>query len=319
VRIGTVSELWRFPVKSMGGERLEVADIEARGVRGDRLWALRDEELGIITSARRTPAILMCAARYAVEPGPDAGPGAVPPVIITLPDGSELRSDDPKVHERLSAFLGRRVTLSALRPASDRAYYRMVKSSAAEMREQFAVEVDAPLPDFSMISMARLIELGRYVTPPGTHFDLAALHIVTTATLATLRAKAPGSDFDVRRLRPNLLIASIATDGLIEVGWKAGTLRAGSAAAHVDFPTVRCSMPIRPQPGLAADPRILKTIVANAERCAGVYATVAAAGRVRIGDEVDVEVPRTSHLADWAGAAATGVKRALLRAALPKK
>jgi uncharacterized protein YcbX len=318
VRVGTVSELWRFPVKSMGGERLEVADIEARGVRGDRLWALRDEELGAITSAKRTPAILMCAARYAVEPGPDAGPGAVPPVTIRLPDGTELSSDDPLVHERLSAFLGRRVTLSALRPASDRAYYRLVKPSAADMRAQFAVEADEPLPDFSMISMAKLMELGRYVTPPGTHFDLGALHIVTTATLATLRAKAPGSDFDVRRFRPNLLIDSLDADGRPDTGWEGAVLRAGTAAAHVDFPTVRCSMTIRPQPELAQDPRILKTVAAEAERCVGVYASVTAQGRVRVGDEVDVELRRTSRLGDWARARATGVKRALLRAALPK-
>jgi uncharacterized protein len=319
VRIGTVSELWRFPVKSMGGERLEVADIEARGVRGDRLWALRDEALGVITSAKRTPAILMCAARYAVEPGPGAGPGAVPPVTITLPDGGELASDDPNVHERLSAFLGRRVTLSALRPASDRAYYRVVKPSAADMREQFAVEHDEPLPDFSMISMAKLMELGRYVTPPGTHFDLGALHVVTTASLATLRARAPGSDFDVRRFRPNLVIASIAADGLIEAGWAGGALRAGTAAAQIDCPTVRCSMTIRAQPGLAGDPRILRTVAADAGRCVGVYATVTAPGRVRIGDEVDLELPRTSRLGDWARAGATGVKRAFLRAALPRK
>ncbi len=319
MRIGTVSELWRFPVKSMGGEWLEVADIDARGVRGDRLWALRDEELGVITSAKRIPAILMCAARYAVEPGPDAGPGAVPPVTITLPDGSKLASGDPNVHERLSAFLGRRVTLSALRPASDRSYYRLVKPSAADMREQFAVEPDEPLPDFSMISMAKLMELGRYATPPGTHFDLGALHVITTASLAALRAKAPGSDFDVRRFRPNLVIASIVSDGLIEATWAGGALRVGTAAAQVDCPTVRCSMTIRAQPGLAADPHILRTVAADAERSVGVYATVTVSGRVRIGDEVDLELPRTSRLGEWARAGATGVKRALLRAALPKK
>lgn len=319
MHVGTVSELWRFPVKSMGGERLEVADIDARGVRGDRLWTLRDEELGIITGAKRTPGILMCVARYAVEPGPDAGPGAVPPVKIRLPDGTELASDDPHVHERLSAFLGRRVTLSALRPASDRAYYRLVKPSAADMRAQFAVEADEPLPDFSMISMAKLMELGRYVTPPGTHFDLGALHIVTTATLATLRAKAPGSDFDVRRFRPNLVIESVGGDSLVEADWEGAALRAGTAAAHVDFPTVRCSMTIRPQPGLAGDPRILKTVAADADRCVGVYATVTAPGRVHVGDEVEVELRRTSRLGDWARAGATGLKRALLRAAMPKK
>lgn len=319
MHIGTVSELWRFPVKSMGGERIEVADIDARGVRGDRLWALRDEELGVITSAKRTPAILMCAARYLVAPGPGSGPGDVPAVGITLPDGTELTSDDPRVHERLSAFLGRRVTLSALRPASDRAYYRLPRPSAADMRAQFAVEADEPLPDFSMISMAKLMELGRYATPPGTHYDLGALHIVTSATLDTLRAKAPGSSFDARRFRPNVVIASIGSEGLVECEWEGAALRAGTAAAHIDFPTVRCSMTIRAQPGIPGDPHILKTIVAEAERCVGVYASVTAPGRVQVGDEVDVEVPRTSRRRGWARAVTRNAKRALLRAALPRE
>lgn len=170
-----------------------------------------------------------------------------------------------------------------------------------------------------MISMAKLMELGRYATPPGTHYDLAALHIVTTATLAALRAKARDSDFDVRRFRPNLVIESSGGEGLLEAGWEGAALRAGGAAAHVDFPTVRCSMTIRAQPGLPGDPRILKTVAAEAERCVGVYASVTAPGRVRVGDEVDVAVPRTSRLGAWARAGATGVKRALLRAALPRK
>lgn len=37
-----VAEVWRYPVKSMAGERLAVADIDARGLVGDRRWALRD-------------------------------------------------------------------------------------------------------------------------------------------------------------------------------------------------------------------------------------------------------------------------------------
>ena len=40
--VGSVAELWRFPVKSMGGERLEEADITEQGVFGDRTYALID-------------------------------------------------------------------------------------------------------------------------------------------------------------------------------------------------------------------------------------------------------------------------------------
>ena len=53
----------------------EVRRIDARGMHADRLWAVRDLANDITASARRIPALLGCSARYAEEPGPDAGPG----------------------------------------------------------------------------------------------------------------------------------------------------------------------------------------------------------------------------------------------------
>ncbi|OLC26042.1 MAG: hypothetical protein AUJ02_10335 [Chloroflexi bacterium 13_1_40CM_3_65_12] len=39
---GTVAEIWRYPVKSMAGERLDSCLIAATGLHGDRRWALVD-------------------------------------------------------------------------------------------------------------------------------------------------------------------------------------------------------------------------------------------------------------------------------------
>ena len=50
--VGTVSELRRYPVKSMLGEALDVAPIQARGVAGDRAYALIDVETGKVVSAK---------------------------------------------------------------------------------------------------------------------------------------------------------------------------------------------------------------------------------------------------------------------------
>lgn len=316
MHVGTVRELWRFPVKSMGGERLEAAAVGERGVHGDRLWAVRDEDKGTITNAKRIPALLMLTARYVHEPQDDVGPGTVPDVTVTFPDGSAMTSDDPAIHERLSAFLGHRVTLCALRPASDRAHYRVAKGTLAEMRSQFAVDDGEPLPDFSMLPLGMLLELGRYATPPGTYFDAVALHVVTTASLAALRALHDG-DFDVRRFRPNLVVDSPAT-GFVEAEWTGGTLSAGSCTAFVDCQTPRCSMPTRAQPELPADPKILRTIAHEAARCLGAYATVTRTGHIRCGDVVGYEPPETTRLGQWARARATGLKRVLLRAAMPR-
>ena len=300
----------------MAGERLDATVIGDRGLHGDRLWAVRDEERGVLTNAKRFPALLACAARFVREPAPDVGPGHIPGVTITLPDGATVGSDDPDVHARLSSLLGHRVTLCALRPASDRAHYKTVKSTADDMRADFAIDGREPLPDFSMMPMAKLLELGKYATPPGTYFDAMALHVVTTASLAALRAKGD-SDFDVRRFRPNVVVETTES-GFVEAGWTGGTLVLGACTAFVDCPTPRCSMPTRAQAELGADPKVLKTIVREAERCLGAYATVTRGGEVRVGDAVQFAPPDTSRLGDWARARATGLKRMLIRAAMPK-
>src|SRR3954465_4775025 len=100
---GSVTQLWRYPVKSMGGCQVSEVRIDRRGLHADRLWAVRDLEHDITLTARKLPAVLGCLARSAAEPGPDAGPGNVPEVIITLPDGTELSSADPGVDGALSA------------------------------------------------------------------------------------------------------------------------------------------------------------------------------------------------------------------------
>ncbi len=312
-----VREIWRYPVKSMAGEQVDVTTVDQRGIHGDRLWALRDEDKQILTTARRIPALLACSARYVREPTPDVAPGNIPDVVVTLPDGSTVRSDDPDANARISAALGRRVSLCALRPATDRAHYRSGKSTADQMRHDFALAADEPLPDFSMLPMEKLLELGKYVTPPGTYFDVMQLHILTTASLAALHEMRPESVFDARRFRPNLVIET-SEPGLVELGWTGGTLHAGTAAAFIDCPTPRCSVPTRAQAELPADPKVLKTLADHADRCAGVYATVTTPGAVRVGDDARFDPPETSKLGEWARTRATSIKRMLLRAALPK-
>lgn len=300
----------------MGGERVEATVVGERGLHGDRLWAIRDEERGVITHAKRFPKLLLCSARFVREPAPGVGPGDIPPVMITLPDGAQVSSEDPEVHARLSTLLGHRVTLCSLRPASDRAHYKGVKSSAADMRADFAIGESEALPDFSMMPMAKLMELGTYATPPGTYFDAMALHVVTTASIDALKTTGD-SDFDVRRFRPNVVIEG-GGSGFVEAEWTGGALVLGACAAFVDCPTPRCSMPTRAQEGLAADPKVLRTIVQAAERCLGAYATVTRGGDVRVGDAVRFEPAETSRLGEWARARAVGLKRMLIRAAMPK-
>lgn len=62
--IGMVGEVWRYPVKSMGGERLDDCAVGTAGLLGDRGWAVHDDVAGEIRGERHLPLLLPYAARY---------------------------------------------------------------------------------------------------------------------------------------------------------------------------------------------------------------------------------------------------------------
>ena len=104
--VGTLRSLHRYPVKSLTGEDLTEAYAEARGLRADRLWSVRDPDgkLGSGKSTRRfrkMDGLLMLSASY---------DGDVP--VIAFPDGRTLRADDPGIDAALTAYVGRPVGLA---------------------------------------------------------------------------------------------------------------------------------------------------------------------------------------------------------------
>jgi uncharacterized protein YcbX len=148
VTVGTVAQLWRHPVKSMGGERLTSFELAAGGVPGDRQWALRPlDGTDRVLTARRTPPLLHALARLA---GDDD-------VQIVLPDGRRLAGTGPDTDAALSAWLGFPVGLAAADPTVPAAY-------------------DVVLDDGTVVAMP---------TRPGSFQDSrsATLHLLSTATL----------------------------------------------------------------------------------------------------------------------------------------
>jgi hypothetical protein len=283
--VGTVRELWRYPVKSMGGECLEQVTLGAGGIPGDRGWAVRDEAAGEIRGGKKLPQLMQCSARYLREPDG----GAIPPAEITLPDGAVVACDAADVASRLSDLLGRTVTLWPLQSAENREHYRRglpdKPDMIEELRDIFGRMPDEPLPDLSVFSP----ELFEFTSPLGTYFDAFPIHVLTTASLGTLAHDAPPERFDRRRFRPNVLVESAAGElSLEEAGWSGKSLRIGQAVVQVHMPTARCSMTVQAQPGLPKDPLVLRAIVRDADQNLGVYATVAAPGNVRVGDPVEL-------------------------------
>lgn len=284
--VGRVIGIWRYPVKSMGGEQLESAEVDATGgIAGDRGWATRDDEVGEIRGAKKLPALLECTARYLGEPT-----GAtVPPAEIGLPGGEVVRSDAPDVADRLSALVGRRVSLWPKLPPEARDHYRRVFVEGVDpmedLREIFGRLPDEPLPDFSIFP-PEILEL---TSPAGTYFDAFPLHVLTTGALRALSRDEPSATFDVRRFRPNVLVETQGTpEGQPEFEWVGRSIRVGRVPVSVSVGCPRCVMTTLAQPGLTKEPSVLRTIVRRHGQNVGVYGAATGVGRIAVGDEVEL-------------------------------
>lgn len=293
--MGTVAELWRYPVKSMQGEKLDAIDVTARGTIGDRAFAVVDSETGRVASAkhpRKWGRLLDCDAAF-VEP-PVAG-DALPVVRITLPDGSTVNSDEARVDDALSSLLGRPVTLTSVAPDNstfEELWPDIDGLAPTEFIESTAIADGEPGETVSDLALG-------LAAPKGTFYDLAVLHLLTTATLARLGALYPEGTFDVVRYRPNVLVdnaGSVDAAEFVENDWPGRTLGIGTAVhATVSMPTMRCVMTTLAQRGLPRDAELLRTIARHNRieiaglghwACAGAYADVSAPGSVRVGEPV---------------------------------
>lgn len=251
-----VQQLWRHPVKSLQGEQLDEAVLEAGGLVGDREWGIRDLVTGNILTARREPALLLAAARLT-----DGGQPA-----LTLPDDTEVVGVGGDTDGALSAWLGRPVSLVA----------------AASGEPAQAEFFEDPLDDTS--------PAGTWTMPAGGHFvDTLPLLLVTTASLRQGRAQHAEGQWDVRRFRPNLLIEAEGTSWL-EDSWCKRTAHVGPATVAVRARCTRCTMVTRPQPGgLLRDLDMFRTLARGHDSTFGVWARVQTPGTVRVGDVLTVD------------------------------
>jgi uncharacterized protein YcbX len=266
---GSVAALWRYPVKSMRGEELDSAEVTDRGLLGDRAFALVDVETGKVVSAKnpRKWSNLLDFRSAFVEPPHSSG--SMPPARITTPDGANIETGDSNFDARLSVLVGRPVRLS---------------SSAGE-----APRIEGYWPDFEFVeSPDAYFEVK---LPPGTFFDEAVVHVLTTATLKTLRSQNPRSRFELPRFRPNIVVdLADGAEGFPENDWAGRTVRIGDEVRlAISGPCPRCVMTTVSQGDLPKDPDVLRTIVQRNAGNVGVLSSVIRGGRIRRGDAVVVE------------------------------
>jgi uncharacterized protein YcbX len=280
-QVGTVGEIWRYPVKSTRGERIESCQVGEKGVAGDRGWAVRYDAVGEIQSGRQMPKLLQCTSRYRSEPKSEPWPAA----WITTPAGIEFATDDPRAGKLLSEWMEADVSVWPIVPPEKKEHYRRLPVDLPELRRQFGREGDEPLPDMNMFPQ----ELMQYIAFPGTYFDVQPVHLLTTASLEHMRGLNSAADWAVPRFRPNFLVDTGDTRGLIEADWSGRTVRLGEVELKVFSPAPRCANTIHNQgKDVPKDPSILRSIVKHADQNLGVYCTVVKGGRVASGDPVSI-------------------------------
>jgi len=263
--LGTVTLLRRYPVKSMLGEDIgRCAELTEVGLAGDRGHALIHTATGAVVSAKN-PRLWrsMLALQASAAPGGD--------VTITFPDGGTAAGTDPGIDERLSAFLGHPVRLAATPPPG-------AQMEHASPDDVIRYGVTATVP-------TQLRPLGA-----GTFFNYAALHLITTSTLASIGA-------DLIRYRPNIVISTPGLAGYPENDWLGRDLAIGETVIKVIARTPRCAVPTLAH-GMTAgvDKSALRVVAEHnrvpafdgraAEPCAGVYAQVLRPGWIRVSDGV---------------------------------
>jgi len=280
--------VWRFPVKSMLGQRLDRVAVTASGVLGDRAWAIVDAEDGKVASAknpRKWRALLACRAEFLDEPT-EAAPA--PHVRITFPDDVTVTSADANADDRLSEYLGRPVRLTSSVP--DAPIFEETWPDVEGIAPRDIIEsTRARYDDGESVS-----DLSLAMAAPGSFLDLAPVHLVTTASLAELRRLQPESEFAIARFRPNFVIDG-ADGGFVENDWVGSDVRLGAATVNIMMPTMRCVMTTLAQGDLPEDRGVLRAALTHNRieitglgkwACVGAYAGVVAPGDVARGDAV---------------------------------
>ena len=239
VKIGEVEALYRYPVKSMAGERLDVTDLGWHGLDGDRRFAFRraDDRSGFPwLTASKLPDLILFTPQ---QRGPAVS--GTHPTHVRTPEGRELAI----FGQELAREVGRR------------------HGSPVEM-----------------------MHLNRGI------FDEASISVIASATVnevARLAAQRP----DVRRFRPNILIASLRSVPFEEDEWVGGVLWFGEtnygAVIGITERDDRCAMVNFDPDSAHPAPEVLKAIARMRDNKAGVYGTVTRRGRVAVGQSIFFE------------------------------
>ena len=273
-----VTEIWRYPVKSMMGERLPETGLGKNGIPGDRAWAVRDEKRGGIRGAKKIPQLMDMKAS-----SQDDAP------LITARDGQSARAHDADIHSWLSEKLDHPVSLWPLVPAEQLEHYRRGAPDSDDPLEEFR-NVMGRLPGEALPDFSDMPELLEFESPPGTYFDAFPILLLSQQSLNTMNALYEESIFDVRRFRPNILLDFTGSDAPFpEQSLIGKTVTIGTVELEIVSTCPRCSMTTHAFADLPKDTKIMRRLVEKTDGNLGVYATIKKAGQVKEADKLSLQ------------------------------
>ena len=244
--------LWRYPVKSMGGEALDSTEMGWSGLAGDRRWGVRVEATGRILSAKREARLMLASARTAH------------PLDVSLPTGETLSGVGPVTDRALSSWLERPV--------------RLVEADKVTT-PTFESQIDEADDGSDTVT---------WQGHPWAFVDSSPVHLLTTASLRAMGRERPDLDWRVARFRPNLLIEA-SGESRVEDAWVGRRCVIGEAEVEIMKPCERCVMVTRPQPdGVERQLGVLTHLTRTAKGHLGVLGRVTRPGTVTLGAPVEV-------------------------------
>lgn len=271
----SIAELWRYPVKSMGGERVESLELRVSAIVGDRRWAVRNIETGKIASAKRP-------RPYGQLLDWSANTHADGSVIVTGPAGRELTVGSSELDAALTEALGEPVQVMEVEEGREETYgseWPVIPGTVLS-----DVEVDLPV--------AALTEKTSFV-------DASAVHIIVNQSMAHLASLLDGVMLGARRFRPNIVLDAHNDSGsgeFADLAWKDLDIKIGKAELRIADATPRCVMTTLAQPGYEQAKSVLQVLAATARKefdygafaCFGTNAEVTSAGTIQVGDTLVV-------------------------------
>lgn len=224
-RIGLVTDLWRYPVKSFGGERSRHLFVGPYGIQGDRTHAVISPRGEVVTVRRASP-MLNFGARH-------ADPEASRDVLVAMPGGPELRVDDPSLGPLLTEALGRDVQLARspvgvfdaapLHIVTDASVRRMGEWTGSDLdtrrfRPNIVVELEDPEPFAEAGWVGGLVAFGEGGAVAGVVSPTERCAVTTLDPDTLERDNAVLANLANRRDNLFGVYAEVARPGWIRVG-----------------------------------------------------------------------------------------------------